>query len=68
MFYGATASQYQRWLLALATLNAKAGEDIRYLPRHLAGDVPADSFWLLDDETAIEVPLKEGAYRGVPAI
>ncbi|WP_433628370.1 DUF6879 family protein [Nocardia sp. CA-120079] len=44
---------YQRWLLALTALNAEAGEDIRYLPRQIARDVPADDFWLLDDERVV---------------
>ncbi|MBF6181682.1 DUF6879 family protein [Nocardia otitidiscaviarum] len=44
---------YQRWLLALAALNTAAGEDIRYLPRHLAGTVPTDDFWLLDDARVV---------------
>ncbi|MRH88789.1 hypothetical protein GFY24_15275 [Nocardia sp. SYP-A9097] len=44
---------YQRWLLALTRLNAEAGEDIRYLPRHLAGAVPSDDFWLLDDKRVV---------------
>ncbi|MFD6158361.1 DUF6879 family protein [Nocardia sp. NPDC060256] len=46
---------YQRWLLALTVLNARAGEDIRYLPRHQisADQVPADDFWLLDDERVV---------------
>nr|WP_255221945.1 DUF6879 family protein [Nocardia otitidiscaviarum] len=26
------------------------GEDIRYLPRHLAGEVPSDDWWLMDAE------------------
>lgn len=43
---------YQRWLLTLTAVNAEAGEDIRYLPRHLvdAGLVPSDDYWLLDEE------------------
>ncbi|MEV6982312.1 DUF6879 family protein [Sphaerisporangium sp. NPDC051017] len=42
---------YTRWGLEIAKLNIEAGEDIRYLPRHLAGniDFPADDFWLFDD-------------------
>nr|WP_245713511.1 DUF6879 family protein [Nocardia vaccinii] len=44
---------YQRWLLTLTALNAEAGEDIRYLPRHEAGDVPLDDFWLLDDQRVV---------------
>lgn len=44
---------YQRWMLELTALNTRAGEDIRYLPRHQAGTVPLDDFWLLDDETVV---------------
>ncbi|MGV9413696.1 DUF6879 family protein [Nocardia sp. NPDC003693] len=46
-------SDYQRWLLELTALNTEAGEDIRYLPRHLAGQVPPDDWWLVDDETVV---------------
>ncbi|MFD6223671.1 DUF6879 family protein [Nocardia asteroides] len=41
---------YQRWLLTLTPENISAGEDIRYLPRHLAGPVPTEDYWLFDDE------------------
>lgn len=43
-------SDYQRWLLSVTHENIEAGEDIRYLPRHLAGEVPPDDWWLFDDE------------------
>ncbi|MEU4315416.1 DUF6879 family protein [Nocardia sp. NPDC024068] len=42
-------SDYQRWLLSVTGGNVEAGEDIRYLPRHAAGTVPPDDFWLFDD-------------------
>ncbi|SNY83825.1 hypothetical protein SAMN04244553_3568 [Nocardia amikacinitolerans] len=43
---------YTRWGLLVAALNIEAGEDIRYLPRHLANadEIPADDYWLFDDE------------------
>jgi hypothetical protein len=46
---------YTRWGLAVSPVNIAAGEDIRYLPRHLADgiDFPEDDFWLLDDDTLI---------------
>ncbi|WP_327145970.1 DUF6879 family protein [Nocardia sp. NBC_01327] len=44
-------SDYQRWLLSITAGNVDAGEDIRYLPRHLAGDVPSDDWWLFDGTT-----------------
>ncbi|WP_433654006.1 DUF6879 family protein [Nocardia sp. CA-128927] len=45
-------SDYQRWLLSVAGSSVAAGEDIRYLPRHLVGpeDVPSDDWWLLDGQ------------------
>ncbi|MFI8976220.1 DUF6879 family protein [Nocardia asteroides] len=43
-------SDYQRWLSTLTPENIAAGEDIRYLPRHLAGQVPTEDYWLFDDE------------------
>jgi hypothetical protein len=42
-------SDYHRWLLSITPENDGAGEDIRYLPRHLAGELPADDWWLFDD-------------------
>ncbi|QIS21021.1 DUF6879 family protein [Nocardia terpenica] len=46
-------TDYQRWSLIVAKRNIDAGEDIRYLPRHLAGEVPPDDWWLMDDERVI---------------
>ncbi|MEU2176153.1 MULTISPECIES: DUF6879 family protein [Nocardia] len=46
-------TDYTRFALAVAALNVRAGEDIRYLPRHHAGEVPSDDYWLLDDETVV---------------
>jgi hypothetical protein len=45
-------TDYQRWCLALAALNTQAGEDIRYLPRHLAQPdiTPPDDWWMFDNE------------------
>ncbi|GAB0105210.1 hypothetical protein JMUB6875_41880 [Nocardia sp. JMUB6875] len=43
-------TDYQRWSLVVAARNVAAGEDIRYLPRHLAGEVPPDDWWLMDNE------------------
>jgi Family of unknown function (DUF6879) len=43
-------NDYTRFLLDLARINAKAGEDIRYLPRDRAKDLdlPGHDFWLID--------------------
>ncbi|MGW4249863.1 DUF6879 family protein, partial [Nocardia sp. NPDC004722] len=60
-------SDYQRWLLTETHDNIAAGEDIRYLPRHLVdpAQVPADDFWLLDDTTvAFNLVDKEGKPAG----
>lgn len=46
---------YTRWGLDVARFNVEAGEDMRYLPRHLASgvDLPAEDYWLLDEDTLI---------------
>jgi hypothetical protein len=48
-------SDYIRWGLAVSPRNIEAGEDIRYLPRHLTEgiELPDEDFWLLDDDTLI---------------
>ena len=48
-------TDYIRWGLDVSPLNIEAGEDIRYLPRHLAGDItlPEQDYWLMDDDTLI---------------
>ncbi|HLS79328.1 MAG TPA: hypothetical protein VK083_21310 [Nocardia sp.] len=46
-------SDYHRWLLSVTDSNTAAGEDIRYVPRDRAGEVPADDWWLLDDRRVV---------------
>jgi hypothetical protein len=48
-------TEYTRWGLDVAHLNVEAGEDMRYLPRHLAKDIdlPDDDYWLLDDDMLV---------------
>lgn len=48
-------SDYARWGLAVAALNIEAGEDIRWLPRHLTEGIefPADDYWLFDDHRLV---------------
>ena len=48
-------TDYIRWGLSVAPRNIAAGEDIRWLPRHLAGgiDLPEDDYWLFDDQRLI---------------
>lgn len=58
---------YTRWGLAVAPLNIAAGEDIRWLPRHLTGDVklPPDDFWLFDDNRVVFTVFEEdGRFAG----
>ncbi|WP_280274453.1 DUF6879 family protein [Nocardia wallacei] len=58
-------SDYQRWLLSETVDNIDVGEDIRYLPRHLAGEILTDDFWLFDDErVAFNLIDKEGKPAG----
>ncbi|MQY24598.1 hypothetical protein NRB56_01460 [Nocardia sp. RB56] len=58
-------SDYQRWLLSVAGRGIEAGEDIRYLPRHLAGEVPPDDWWLMDDRVVFNLVDAAGAPAGL---
>jgi hypothetical protein len=46
---------YTRWGLVVAEHNIAAGEDIRWLPRHLVeqSELPRDDYWLFDDERVV---------------
>jgi hypothetical protein len=46
---------YTRWGLTIAPLNMDAGEDIRWLPRHLTHDLDltTDDYWLFDDSRVV---------------
>lgn len=46
---------YTRWGLTVAPHNIAAGENIRWLPRHLISstDMSADDYWLLDDDRVV---------------
>jgi hypothetical protein len=46
---------YTRFGLAVAPHSIAAGEDIRYLPRHLATDIhfPPEDYWLFDEDTLV---------------
>lgn len=46
-------TEYTRWLLDACAPNIAAGEQIRYMPRHLfKGYLPRDDFWLFDGDIA----------------
>ncbi|MQY19347.1 DUF6879 family protein [Nocardia macrotermitis] len=44
-------TDYTRFALAIARLNAAAGEDIRYIPRHTVAEeaLGRDDWWIFDD-------------------
>jgi hypothetical protein len=46
---------YTRWGLTVAEHNIAAGEDVRWLPRHLINpdELSADDFWLFDDKRVV---------------
>jgi hypothetical protein len=46
---------YTRWGLTVAPLNIAAGEDIRWLPRHLTEgiELATDDYWLFDDRLVV---------------
>ncbi|MFC8531777.1 DUF6879 family protein [Nocardia sp. NPDC057227] len=47
-------ADYTRWALAVAPRNIAAGEDVRWLPRHLVDSrqLTGDDYWLFDDHLA----------------
>lgn len=58
---------YARWGLTIAEHNIAAGEDIRWLPRHLiaAAELSTDDFWLFDDNRVVfTVFAPDGAFEG----
>lgn len=58
---------YTRWGLTVAPFNISAGEDIRWLPRHLSGgiDFPKNDYWLFDDERLVwTVFAEDGTWLG----
>lgn len=56
------ASDYVRFEATTVPLQAEAGEDIRYLPRHhpAVPDLPGHDFWLLDDQVVILAFTEDG--------
>jgi hypothetical protein len=58
---------YTRWGLAVAPHNIEAGEDIRWLPRHLIerAELTTDDYWLFDDDyVAFTIFTLDGAGAG----
>ena len=58
---------YTRWGLTVAPQNIAAGEEIRWLPRHLidVGALTADDYWLFDNElVAFTVFEPSGRFAG----
>ncbi|MFB7910648.1 DUF6879 family protein [Kitasatospora sp. NPDC056076] len=48
-------TDYIRWEHALTTVNLAAGEQVRWLPRRLASDIPlpGNDLWLIDDRLVL---------------
>ncbi|MBT8223982.1 MAG: hypothetical protein HKP61_08425 [Dactylosporangium sp.] len=60
-------TDYVRWSLAVAPKNIAAGEDLRWLPRHLAEGIgfPENDYWLLnDDRLVLTVFAEDGRFLG----
>lgn len=58
---------YTRWGLSVAPLNISAGEEIRWLPRHLleGEEVTTDDFWLIDRRRVVfTVFTPDGTFSG----
>jgi len=61
---------YTRWGLSVAPLNIEAGEDIRWLPRHLTDDLEltVDDYWLFDDNRVVFTIFEPGGRFGGGAL
>lgn len=58
---------YTRWGLTIAEHNIAAGEDIRWLPRHLIdpAELASDDYWLFDDNRVVfTVFTPNGVFEG----
>ncbi|MFI1240484.1 DUF6879 family protein [Nocardia salmonicida] len=57
-------NDYTRYAKHVARLNVEAGEDVRYLSRHLidADSLTADDWWLFDDATVAFTVFEPGEY------
>ncbi len=55
-------TDYIRWEHAVTPLNLGAGEQVRWLPRRHASDIPlpGNDFWLIDDRLAV-LPVQRAA-------
>lgn len=53
-------SDYNRFGLWTAAFNNEAGEDIRYLARDNAQDLPSVDYWLFDSRTAAKMHFDDG--------
>lgn len=53
---------YTRWGLTVAPHNIAAGEDLRWLPRHLidAAALTTDDYWLFDDDRVVFTVFEPG--------
>ncbi|WP_280381927.1 DUF6879 family protein [Nocardia wallacei] len=62
-------NDYTRYARHVAHLNVEAGEDVRYLPRHLIDpdELTADDWWLFDDSVVsftVFAPGENGEWLG----
>lgn len=55
-------ADYTRWGLTVAEHNIAAGEEVRWLPRHLIepAELSADDFWLFDDSLVVFTVFEPG--------
>ncbi|MEO6087247.1 MAG: DUF6879 family protein [Umezawaea sp.] len=63
-------SEYLRWQMEVTPANIKAGEEIRLLPETEARTLclPADDFWLFDDEKVAVLHFASSGLRGAEII
>ena len=61
-------TDYLRFELSFTQLNVDAGEDVRLLPAVQAGRLPAEDFWLFDDEKVLAMRFGDRGLTGVDLV
>lgn len=58
-------TDYSRFGVWCASFTNDAGEDIRYLPREAAGELPDHDYWLFDSRTLVRMHFDtDGGFQG----
>jgi len=61
-------TDYLRFELSFTHLNVDAGEDVRLLPAGQTRELPAEDFWLFDDEQVLTMRFGDNGLAGVDLV